>query len=133
DYVRLYRYADVDSLLELFGHIRAVNPLIETRFKTTDAIAEDDYTSHLVLLGGVDWNPVTRDIHRRLSLPVRQESRPDDEPYNGYFQVTDGDGQPTFAPMLDSSTSPPILQEDVAFFYRGVNPYNARRTITMCN
>jgi hypothetical protein len=134
DYVRSYTYADVDALIELFGHVRAVNSAIaDVSIKTADALAEDDYTAHLVLLGGVDWNPVTRDITRRLKLPVRQGSRPDDALYDGHFDVGDGEERRRFAPVLDRDGSRVTLREDVAYFFRGLNPYNIRRTITMCN
>ncbi len=135
DYVRSYTYADVDALIELFGHVRAVNPAIaDVRIRTVDVLEEDDYTAHLVLLGGVDWNPVTTDITRRLKLPVRQGTRADeDDPYNGYFEVDDGEDVRRFAPVLDRDGSRTKLREDVAYFYRGLNPYNHRRTITMCN
>lgn len=132
DYVRSYTYADVDALLELFGHIRAVNPAITVRVSTADALEEDDYTAHLVLLGGVDWNPVTTDIIRRLKLPVRQQSRPDEEQYDGYF-VVGGDEGRTLAPTLERRDSRVTLREDVAHFYRGPNPDNVHRTITMCH
>lgn len=54
DYVRLYDYADLDSLIELFGYVRATNPDAFVRFKLAPQLVEDDYTSHLVLLGGID-------------------------------------------------------------------------------
>lgn len=54
DYLELYTFADLDALIEVFGHIRATNPGDEVRFKTVDKLAPDDYTKHLVLLGGVD-------------------------------------------------------------------------------
>jgi Helix-turn-helix domain len=134
DYVRSYTYADVDALIELFGHIRAVNPAIpDVRIRTADVLEEDDYTAHLVLLGGVDWNPVTRDITRRLKLAVRQGTRTDDDLYNGYFEVGDGEETRRFAPMLDRDGSRVTLREDVAYFFRGLNPYNNHRTITICN
>lgn len=127
DYVRSYGLADLDALLELHGHIRAVNPAAEVRICRSEELDEDDFTSHLVLLGGVDWNPINRDITRRLGLPVRQRKRSDDEDA-GLFSADDG---ATFAPVLDEANG--SLLEDVAHFFRGRNPYNARRTVTLCN
>jgi transcriptional regulator with XRE-family HTH domain len=127
DYVRSYSLADLDALLEVHGHIRAVNPIAEVRICRSEEMDEDDFTSHLVLIGGADWNPVNRDITRRLDLPVRQQMRPNDED-TGYFSTVDG---ATFGPILDESNG--TLLEDVAHFFRGNNPYNARRTVTLCN
>jgi hypothetical protein len=127
DYVRSYSLSDLDALIEVYGHIRAVNPDADVRICRSEEMDEDDFTSHLVLIGGVDFNPVNRDITRRLNLPVRQQIRPRDQD-SGYFSTADG---AIFEPVLDESTGE--LVEDVAHFFRGVNPYNNRRTVTLCN
>jgi hypothetical protein len=127
DYVRSYILADLDALLELHGHIRAVNPAVDVRVRRSEELDEDDFTKHLVLIGGVDWNPVNRDITRRLDLPIQQQVRPSDED-SGYFSTVDGK---RFEPVLDEADG--SLREDVAHFFRGRNPYNALRTVTLCN
>jgi hypothetical protein len=134
DYVRSYTYADIDSLLELFGHIRAVNPTVTVNIRAADAVEEDDYTAHLVLLGGVDWNPVTVDIIRRANLPVVLGDRPEENLYGGQFTVTDGeaDGK-VFTPELERAGDRYILREDIALVFRARNPYNRLRTLTLCN
>ncbi|MFI5897480.1 XRE family transcriptional regulator [Actinoplanes sp. NPDC051513] len=127
DYVRSYGLADLDALIEVHGHIRAVNPVADVRILRSEEMHEDDFSSHLVLIGGVDWNPVNRDVTRRLDLPVRQQMRPDDSD-PGYFSTAEGD---TFTPVLDEAGG--TLVEDVAHFFRGTSPYNAQRTVTLCN
>jgi hypothetical protein len=129
DYVHLHTFADLDALLELYGHIRSLNPTIKVNFRTAPDLFPDDYTTHLVLLGGVDWNTVTRDILRRVELPVRQLAR-ESEADTGGFEVDQDGGTKLFAPRLDASGH---LVEDVAHFYRDRNPYNAKRTVTICN
>ena len=136
DYIRSFSFADNDALIELFGHVRAVNPTIEVNIRTADLFEEDDYTTHLILLGGVDWNPVTADILRRAHLPVLPGDRPNEDLYGGYFTVVTGaDEGKTFAPILDEGVSGgrPILQEDIAHFFRATNPYNRLRSLTLCN
>ena len=59
DYIEAYHYADLDALLELYGHIRATNPRNHVNYRLASTLTIDDLTTHLVLLGGVDWNPVT--------------------------------------------------------------------------
>jgi transcriptional regulator with XRE-family HTH domain len=127
DYVRSYSLADLDAVFEVHGHIRAVNPLTEVRICRSEEMVEDDFTSHLVLIGGVDWNAVNRDITRRLDLPVHQQRRLEDED-TGSFSTRDGQ---VFEPLLDASNG--TLVEDVAHFFRGKSPYNSRRTVTLCN
>lgn len=130
DYVALYTYADPDALIELYGHTRAVNPNSQVYFKTARELDPDDYTSHLVLLGGIDWNSVTSELLRRVELPVSQVARHRESDIGG-FEVHPGeDRAELFAPRLDAKGH---LVEDIGHFYRGPNPFNARRTLTICN
>lgn len=128
DYVELYTYADLDSLIELHGHIRSVNPRSVVHFRTANALSQDDYTTHLVLLGGVDWNEVTKAVVAQTDVPVNQEDRPNVSDVGG-FEVFDGGTSRSLAPVLVDGQ----LVEDVGQFYRGVNPYNRKRTVTICN
>jgi transcriptional regulator with XRE-family HTH domain len=130
DYVALYRYADPDALIELYGHLRAANQANTVNFRIASELTPDDYTTHLVLLGGVDWNVVTRDLLNRVDIPVRQAAR-DTHSETGSFQVV-ATGQ-EFRPVLRDSRDEQVLIEDVAFFYRGPSPYNQQRTVTLFN
>ena len=49
-----------------------------------------------------------------------------DEPSG--FEVTDH-GTRRYSPVVQDG----VLVEDVAHFYRGANPFNAARTVTICN
>jgi hypothetical protein len=135
DYIELYRYSDLDSLLELFGHLRATNPTSHVGFWAPDQLSADDYTGHLVSLGGVDWNEATSSVLERLQFPVKQVSRLDeDNPGDAYFEVTYEDGRTvTHRPWLYESRGRKILREDVALFARAVSPYNQKRFVTICN
>ncbi|MEU8251582.1 hypothetical protein [Nonomuraea sp. NPDC048916] len=81
----------------------------------------DDLTTHLVLLGGVDWNDLTTSVIHRLSPSVRQVG---DGPEGRYFEAGDARHHPT---VRDGR-----LLEDVAPFHRGLNPLNRGRTLTIC-
>jgi hypothetical protein len=135
DFVELYRYSDLDSLLELFGHLRATNPTSQVGYWAAGQLKSDDYTGHLVSLGGVDWNKATSSVLARLQLPVKQVSRLDeDELGDAYFEVPGEDGQPVIhRPWLDEVGGRKILREDVALFARAVNPFNRKRYVTICN
>jgi transcriptional regulator with XRE-family HTH domain len=129
DYVELYTYADLDALIELYGHIRAFNPAIQVNFRTALELTPDDYTTHLVLLGGVDWNAVTRKLLERVELPVSQVARDEKSDISGFEVRQDGSPQ-LLAPQFDENGQ---LVEDVAHVYRGLNPFNVKRTVTICN
>jgi hypothetical protein len=135
DFIELYRYADLDALLELFGHLRAANPTSRVEFRAAGRLSENDYTGHLVSLGGVDWNDATGSVLDRLQFPVRQVSRlEEDETGDAYFEVTDKDGHSIIhRPRLDESRGRKILREDVTLFARAISPYNQMRFVTICN
>ncbi len=143
DYVDLYRFADLDALLELYGHIRAANPLNHVHVRTPQEVRADDYTSHLVLLGGVDWNSITRELLHRLDLPVRQFVRSSEEVVKGGrlverdvpsgFEVDEGDEKKRFSPRVRILDGKETLLEDIAHFYRAPSPLNDKRTVTICN
>ncbi len=126
-FAELYSYADLDALLELHGHIRAANPGSRVTYQAAQRLTADDYTSHLVLLGGVDWNEVTDDVLHRLDLPVQQVGDWDGDK-GPYFEVND-DRRERHYPLLSGRS----LIEDVALFSRGPNPFNRKRTISICN
>jgi hypothetical protein len=133
DFIELYRYSDLDSLLELFGHLRATNPTSNVRFRAAGQLSADDYTAHLVLLGGVDWNDATGSVLERLKLPIRQVNDWDKED-GAYFEVTEGDGgKIKHRAWLEEYRGRTILRQDVALFARAVSPFNGKRFVTICN
>ncbi|MEU4213817.1 helix-turn-helix transcriptional regulator [Actinoplanes sp. NPDC026623] len=134
DYVELYGYSDLDALMELYGHVHAANPGVTVRRKLADELTQDDVTNHLVLLGGVDWNPMTRQVMQSLDLPVVQDRRQGSDPDEGSFRVQDQDGNVTVFPSrLEGDPPGRLLIEDVAQFCRAPNPYNRKRSVTICN
>jgi transcriptional regulator with XRE-family HTH domain len=132
DYIELYTYADLDALVELYGHLLAANPGVVVDRKLAQNLSPTDLTNHLVLLGGVDWNPMTQQVMTALDVPVSQARREDD-PDIGAFQVIEGEAVTVFPSTLDDTDPSPRLTEDVAQFCRGPNPFNRMRTVTICN
>jgi transcriptional regulator with XRE-family HTH domain len=132
DYIELLTFSELDALFELHGHIRAANPVNIVNLRVSHRLAADDYTSHLITLGGVDWNTVTSSALRSLELPVRQVAEWDTEG-GQYFEVKESGTVKKHSPVLEESGSRTILREDVALFARAVNPYNRKRYITICN
>jgi transcriptional regulator with XRE-family HTH domain len=132
DFIELYAYSDLDALMELYGHLLSANPGVSVVRKLADNLSQEDITNHLVLLGGVDWNPMTRRVMAALDLPVSQEMR-DDEPDIGAFRVVDADGVHVFPSTREAGHPHDRLTSDVAQFCRGPNPFNRKRTVTICN
>ncbi len=133
DFIESYRYSDLDALIELFGHLRAANPASRVEFRAADELSADDYSGHLVSLGGVDWNAATSSVLGRLQLPVIQVNEWE-KARGAYFEVEEIDGRKVaHHPRLEESGDRKILREDVALFARAVNPFNRKRFVTICN
>lgn len=132
DYIELLTFSELDSLFEIYGHLRAENRFSSVYRRNAGLLAADDYQSHLVVLGGVDWNSVTRTVMQRLQLPVRQVA---DWGTDGaqYFEVQDNGVVTQHRPVLRRSGDVDILEEDVALFARSVNPFNRDCTVTICS
>jgi hypothetical protein len=132
DFVELYTYADLDSLFELHGHLRAANPTSQVNYRTAQRLQPDDYTTHLISLGGVDWNQATGSLLNQLQLPVRQVANWNSAE-DAYFEVEQNGRKVQHRPRQTEVQGKTILSEDVALFARAVNPYNRLRTVTICN
>lgn len=131
-YAELYALADLDALFELHGHIRAANPSSLVVVRTSSALRPDDYTTHLVVLGGVDWNLATRNLLRRLpDVPVEQSSGGPGGPGGSHFTVTGGAGERRR--LHAELAADGSLVADVGHFFRAPNPYDHQRTVTICN
>jgi transcriptional regulator with XRE-family HTH domain len=133
NFTQAHSYADLDALIELFGHIRAENePTFPVNFKEPSEVKADDLSGHLVLLGGVGWNDLTDHLLRKLTrLPVRQVT--DERITSGeIFVVGHGEEEKRFFPEW-SAIDQNILVEDVCFLARVRNPYNSSRTLTLVN
>lgn len=137
DYIESLRYADADALIELYGHIRATNPNNRVKYCTSAELQPSDYTAHLILIGGVDWNAVTEAVLRMIDIPVSQAKRENKTDDYGAFEVRTGDEVQLFRPTVVKTVVKKdelrILVEDVAHFYRAPNPYNSKRTVTILN
>jgi transcriptional regulator with XRE-family HTH domain len=133
DYIDAYKYADLDALIELLPLVTALNPAGRVHIGTAEDLPADVLAEHLILLGGVDWNPVTAELIKHLEhIPVRQLERPLDADPGGFVVDPDTTGT-EFVPRIVQNGDRPQLVEDVAQFLRAPNPYNRRRTLTIFN
>ncbi len=135
NFADLYSYGDLDALFDLYGHLRATNPNSPVHLRRG---ASPDLVNHLVVLGGIAWNDVTRRLNDLLPLPVRQVE--DAKIPSGEIFVTDGGSYhgERFEPRWrddnpGTADEPGVLLEDVGMLARVPNPYNALRTLTYCN
>lgn len=132
DYIELLTYSDLDSLIMSYGHLRAANAASQVDYFRSGLLQPRSYTSHLVTLGGADWNAVTVDLLGRLGLPVTQVAdwKADD---GQYFEVDGESGKVQHRPTLQTVGDRKVLLEDVALFAQAVNPHNRDRIVTICS
>ncbi len=135
NYTELSSYGDLDALFELYGHICSTNPNSDIRLRRE---ATQDVTNHLVVLGGIAWNDVTRQLNDMLDLPVRQVVNEKIHSGEVFEIVGDTDHGEQFLPRWvkdnpGTEEKPGVLLEDVGMLARLPNPYNALRTLTYCN
>ncbi len=132
DFIELLTYSDLDSLFELYGHLRAANPGSHVYRRIANELKHDDYHTHLAVLGGVDWNELTSTILKKLELPVQQVAHWDTDGAQ-YFEVENNGVMEQYRPVLRGSGDQKVLEEDVALFVRAANPFNRARIVTICN
>lgn len=131
NYTELLSYADLDALMELHGHIRAENPIMDVFYKAATNVQADDLTGHMILLGGIAWNDITKQVTDIIDLPVRQVAHPSLK--TGEIFVAEMAGKDhEFFPAWGGVDNTSLL-EDVGLLARVPNPLNSSRTLTICN
>ena len=138
NHTRLHRFADADALLEVFGHIRALNPTLKVLRRLPSEVDQADLQNHIVLIGGIAWNSTIRrilsDVETRLPIEQVDDKR---APEGDVFRVKKGKGreEQTHLPVVEINpvTGRQELVEDVGLLARLPNPFNFGRTMTICN
>ena len=131
---RFQLFGDLDALLEIWGHVRVSNPTLTVNLRLAGQVVADHLSGHVILLGGIAWNRVTRRIQSAISsMPITQVEV--DELETGeIFRVKDADGERSFFPEWDDPNAEDReLIEDVAHIARLRNPFQSSRTLTICN
>ena len=136
NFTKMQQYGDLDALIELYGHLRAENPTLDVSYRlASEGLSSDDYSSHLILLGGIGWNKVTRHIQGVISqVPITQIAV-NDLKDGDIFRVDNPDDEkpkllyPEYEDLGDGKE----LIADVAYLARLSNPFRVNRTLTICN
>lgn len=132
NFTLLHQFADTDALIEVFGHIRALNPTRKVFYRTSNSVSRNEIQNHLVLVGGIGWSQTTQRVLSLIDMPVRQVEHPDLST-GEVFELTKtaSSEERVFFPVTDETTGE--LIEDVALIARMNNPFNSNRTVTVLN
>jgi transcriptional regulator with XRE-family HTH domain len=125
NYVKFAGLADLDTLIDIYGAIRAYNPTSQVVIMAAEDLGQRDAASHLVLIGGLTWKIVSPWFSRIFPIPI-EAGDPGDR---GAIVVPNRNGEEReFKHTLEEG----VLVEDVGFFARGENPAAPQRTLTIC-
>lgn len=125
NYSRYAGLADLDTLIDIHGAVRAHNPASRVAITAAQDLTQPDVATHLVLIGGLTWEAVTPWFSRIFSIPIE----PGDPFDRRAIVVRDpdaGEREFTYTVIGDE------IIEDVGFFASGQNPSAPRRTLTIC-
>lgn len=125
NYVRMSGFADVDTLMDIYGEVKAHNPASRIFITAVQDLTERDVANHLVLVGGLAWEAMNESFSRIFPIPFV----PGDPGDRGAIVVHDPSGKDyEFKYTLSGGE----LVEDVGVFARGRNPAAPQRTMTVC-
>jgi hypothetical protein len=134
NFTKMRQYGDLDALIELYGHLRAENPDLDVFHRITTAVLADDFSSHVILLGGIGWNKVAARFQRATSQVPIVQTAVDDMDTGEIFSVTSSDGHiESFYPDYEDLGEGKELIADVGYVARLRNPFQHSRTLTICN
>jgi hypothetical protein len=134
NFTKMQQYGDLDALMELYGHLCTQNSSLQVFHRlASEAVYSDDLSSHVIALGGIGWNKVTRHIQSVISqVPITQIAV-DDLKDGDIFRVETPDGAQSFYPEYADLGGGKELIADVAYIARLRNPFRIKRTLTICN
>lgn len=125
NYVKFASLADLDTLIDVYGAVRAYNPTSQVVIMAAEDLGQRDVASHLVLIGGLTWKIVSPWFSRIFPVPI-DAGDPGDR---GAIVVhSRNGGEREFKHTIEEGE----LVEDVGFFARGENPAAPQRTLTIC-
>ena len=128
NHIRMLDYGDLDSIVEMHGHIRALNPASDVEIRQPTDL--DEANSHLVLIGNLSRH---KWVNSRLEVDLRiRQPRDESDPNGESFEYVDDDGNHhrRGAQIESGSDGNPVV-EDVGFLARIPNPINSRFTMTI--
>jgi hypothetical protein len=135
NFTKMLQYGDLDALIELYGHLRAENPTLDVFHRLTTDVESDDFSSHVILLGGIGWNEVTRRFQRAISQVPITQTAVDDLETGEIFRVdaAKDSGPERFYPEYEDLGEGKELISDVGYIAHLRNPFKVNRTLTIFN
>ncbi len=123
-YTRYARFADLDTLIEIFGEVKAENPGKLIRILPPEDLVRDFALNHLVIIGGAAVYDTAPYFAEDIPLPT---ARPIPAKQGWVFECAVGDEKREFTSEYRGES----LVADVGVFARGPHPNVPSRTVTL--
>jgi transcriptional regulator with XRE-family HTH domain len=127
NYSRYARFADLDALIEVFGQVKADNPVSMIRLLSPEELTQDFALNHLVIVGGAAWREVSMATpwfaqNIDIVLPIVRETGD-----THIFECTVGEEKREFSSLRDSE----VLTQDVGLIARMRHPIVPEKVVTV--
>jgi hypothetical protein len=134
NFTKMRQYGDLDAPIELFGHLRAENPTLDVFQRLASDVVSDDRSRHVILLGGIGWNAVSRRFQGVISQVPITQTEVEDLKAGDIFRVALVGAEPKllYSEYEDLGDGKELIG-DVGYLARLSNPFKINRTLTICN
>lgn len=125
NYVRFTELADLDTLIDVHGVIRACNPGSQVVITAAQDLSQRSVANHLVLIGGWTWEAVEPWFSRVFAIPIELG-----DPFERgaiVVRLPEGGKREFKYTVVDEG-----VIEDIGFFACGKNPSAPRRKLIVC-
>ena len=126
NYTRYARYADLETLIEVYGQVRTDNPARMVRILPTERLGQDFAMNHLVIIGGAASDAANL-FAQDIPLPTAEEI-PGTDPVTHLFRCSVGAETREFRSSRDDEGT---LVQDVGLIARGPHPIMPGGTVTL--
>lgn len=126
DHIRLARFADTDTLLELRSFLARDFPQVAVQDYVCTEVPPEGLVNDLIVVGGIALNDLTEQVLDEIGSPFRQIAAPDGE-VDALFDTATGE---TFEPKYGTHG---MVVSDYGLFARAQNPFNAKRRVFVVN
>jgi hypothetical protein len=125
DHVRLAKFADTDTRLELRSFLAREFPDIDVHDFVCTEVPQEDLRRDLIVVGGIGLNDLTEHVLETIGSPFRQISAPAGEP----DVLVEVETQEQFGPRYANN----MVVNDFGLFARAVNPFAPERQLFLIN
>jgi len=126
EYIYLSKYGDVDSLLEVLVTMHRLYPRLDVKFRSANEVraVPEEYTGNIILVGGPDYNTITRLFEEYSPFEYVRGGREED------ILIRRKGEDAVLVPRLSTEAGESRIV-DYGFYVKQRNPYNPAKRLIM--